>query len=643
MDIAVYFRLLGKLIAERGMRNAFIVFFIFSLVYVFLLCDKSFYSLSGDNLNIAAFIFSELHPDIFGTDTNNPRPVDYYLPLFTEPVKWLYWLCGSYVLTLQIITAFYMFCSLSIMTLSLKSILRSLSPAYCAVFAFVFCMPVLSVPSTELWGFGGLYAAVGRNSFFMFIPLMVSMLYKKVSVHLPFIRLNCESIVLILIGILFPLHPISGACTAVVVCAWTLLTLVSELRTARQLVRTLAVLFCSLAVFIAIASLVYVIPLVKLQNKAASEKVMDNFSKPNAAPVFKTSVPVVPLMQMPLAKKELSITYTLKVLLFIPALFGFLYLFFFRDLASDARERRLWKFSLLFLLAAYLSVLAAFFIFENIEYSTLLYPAKRMDRMLLFASGFAAIVTAYLVIKHVRSSLWKYSILFVLFVAWISLSKTRGMIYFCAWKDYIPLLCKLDVMLLSYLLNIGVAAAALLAVLMKRSHPEHRNLWTVMLAVPILFWCLASGGFVTAVICANDALGSKPRIFVERCLGIKRTCIVSQFEDATAEMRRISAHSDRVLYIDSTMSQHMKFASMRNGLCWEFDEIGLLPEKREQIKLFRQFWRAGNIMEVRKIIDANSITYVMAGGGFRTDSGEIAGIKAATIYKNTYYSIYQLK
>lgn len=641
MDIAVYLRLLGKLCVERGMRNVFIAFFLISIIYVFMLGDSSFYSLSGDNLNIAAFIFPEIHPEIFGPDTNNPLPVSYYLPLFTEPVKWIYRLCGSYVLTLQIITAFYMFASLSLMALALKSIFRSFSPLSCAVFSFIFCMPVLTVPSTELWGFGGLYAAVGRNSFFMFIPIMVSMLYKKVCLHLSFVRLSAEFLVLIFIGILFPLHPISGACTAVVVAVWTFLSVISGMRTAKQFVKGLGILFCGLAVFVGIASVLYVLPLVKLQNKAAEEKQTTMLSLQN--PVIKNSVPVSPLIQLPVVKKSLSIKYSMRILLFIPAIFAFLYLAFLRDLAADARERYLWRFSLFFLLSAYLSVLAAFFMFENIEYSTLLYPAKRMDRTLLFAAGFAMIASAYLVMIHERSRFWKLLILSVLFISWISLSKTRGMIYFCVWRDYIPLVCKIDVLLLSYLLNIGVAAAALLAVIMKKVHPEHKKLWTLMLAVPVIVWGLASGGLFTAGICVNDALGSKPRILLERCMGIKRTNISAQFEDVTAEMRKLSLPSDKVLYLDSTMSQHMKFASMRNGLCWEYDEIGLLPEKREQIKLFRQFWKAGDIREVRKIIDANSITYVMAGGGFRTDSGEIAGIKAATIYKNAYYSIYQLK
>ena len=631
-----------------------VISFIVTLLFVSFCISNSFFQLNGDNLNIAAFIFPAVHPDIYVPEINNPSPLSYYLPAFTEILIYIYKTSGSYIVTLKIMMGLYMFLSLVMTYLFMMTVFRSMGHIWYFVCSYLFIMPFSTSPSHELWGFMGLYAAIGRNAFLVFMPLLMSILYCRVYIQIGQRRISTIVILLAFIGILFPLHPISAGCTAIVFCVYWLAFRHGIPLGFGHFFRKVLPLIYGIIIFIAIASILYLFPLLNQEEKQkmrgaaafpAAASVQNGDAFPAGSPLPSEYIPKTQsVLKIPSIREHFSCYGTLKVFFYIPSLLAFLYLIYIRRLMGSKNELIMYRFFFGFFAASFLCTISALLIFDNLGYSHIFYVIKRIDRVLLFASGLSLIFSAYVMLRREKGLFTKAAHASGIVILWCGVAKTKGLIYYPLMSSYLfPSVQNIEFR--SYLLAIITSILALGIIVYSRYYKSPRvfRLCGYALSLLILCWSLITGGIFVAGACFMDAtagLGSWK--LANRFVASLSDSLSTNFDTAVLWAKNNTPAKDRFLYLDKTMSQHMKFASFRQGLSLEEDEIGLTPYARQETKKILESVFAEDYNSLFALADKNGIKWIFASAHYATHLQSRMGSRCLVRYKNEYYSIIEI-
>lgn len=191
-------------------KKAILTFFLFSIVYSFFIQGDSYLSLGNDASVIGLRSYKHVYQENYINDPILSNPSFYYPPLHLMIIRILLKATDSYVFTLKIILFFQVFLSLITNYILIHSLFGRLSFLKIISLSYLITIPFVMLPYGEFVGFKGIWSALARSSFGIFVPLLFLFYYKNQPINIH--NRNVSNIIALcfFLGVLVNLHPPLG-------------------------------------------------------------------------------------------------------------------------------------------------------------------------------------------------------------------------------------------------------------------------------------------------------------------------------------------------------------------------------------------------------------------------------------------------
>lgn len=651
-----------------------VFFLIFSFLYCFILIDRSFYNLSGDNLNIGAILYHLLYPDNFPNDLIRINKGTYYLPCFVEPMRLIQEHTGNYILSLQIILFFQLFFSLLTTSYMVKALFEGIDGIKNVLLTLLISMTLVLLPCGEMIGVGTLFSAVARYSYSIFTPLLIIFYYKYENISISGRKIPSIIIIGALSGLLINLHPPSAITTySVFLFHWFFYRSgISDNFRGSFFPVTINCAY-SILLFLCL-SLFYSVPYVEYGYFAKGDKEVTTLSqaiKPPPAPspatpeaagqsapqtISSTPVPTAPLLSMDKIKnlssfrprmcfKLENFLFFIKHITFLAFIIPFIYfvcLFRKKDIAHLPNAPLLIFLRSLFITGFILSALGNL-LGVNINFGPYFEAFRRADRFLFLVFELLAIYVILYGKGFIRNKLLYYAGAGGILFFWICLSKTKGIFQYnilsrvLPWADISP-------GPQTFAVNLLIIIAVLISIAVYRLKIFSANISRALLILallPVLYiWPVLSGGIpvtLNHILYSCNGIGSWA--LMGKITSSKAYEMTKDFETTCGWLRKNTPANSRILYFDREKSQNFKLCSKRNGMC-TVDEVGFIPSTAYYLGLLYDSSDTDLPEALVKFSDKYKLQYILISKRdvpeFKTPSS------MRLLYDSKYYSIFSV-
>ncbi|OGV45662.1 MAG: hypothetical protein A2017_19970 [Lentisphaerae bacterium GWF2_44_16] len=652
-----------------------VFFFIFSCLYCFVLIDRSFYNLSGDNLNIGTIVYHLLYSDNFSGEFVRIYKGSYYLPLFVNLVTLIQKHTDNYILTLQIVLFLQLFLSLLTTSYMIKTLFDGIGGLKNALLTLLISMSFVMLPCGEMIGFGTLYSAVARYFYSIFTPLLIVFYYKYEEISISGKKIPSIVIIGAVSGILINLHPPSAITTySVFLFHWFFYRSGFFSNFKISFYPSMIKCTSSVLLFLVLSS-IYSIPFVEYSRQmekapaAALVKMQKNISgtdknrteKTEHIPDGEKNETIQSIINRDtssadadkiknLADFSLYVYFNLKTFLFflrqisflafiIPFIY-FVFLFRKKDISALPQSQLLIFLRSLFITGFIICALGNI-IAMNIKFGPYFEAFQRADRFLFLIFELLVIYLIFYGKSLVNSKVLYYFSACGLLFFWICLSKTKGLFQYNIISKVFPKI-KIDTEIQTLAVNLLIIIAVVISIFIYHSNIFKKNISRKILLftlLPVLYlWPLLSGGILTSV---NHLLYSFNGLGAWSVIGKISSSKAHEKEEAFRKtcdwIRANTPVNSKMLFFDRKKSQNFKLCCRRDGICSP-DEVGILPYIASNIKKIYDSDSKNISSEILKLVSKYKLQYVLL---CKEDSDDINfPDNMKLLYDSKYYSFY---
>lgn len=635
-----------------------IFFFCFSLIYCFVLIDRSFYNLNGDNLNIATIIYYFTYKDIFMNDFVKITTSTYYLPCFTVPLQFLQRITNDYILTLQIILFIQLFFTLLTTSYMVKVFFENISTLKNTLITLLLTMTLVYLPYGEMVGFGTLCSALARYSCSIFTPLLIAVYYKYEEIYVFRRKVPTILVISAISGVLINLHPPS-AITAyfMILCHWLFCkTMVFRIKISAF--KKVSVT-CSLSLFIfALFSMTYVIPYAYHYyfNQSGNIKITQQLKivpdpakiEPPKAPANNVNDNVAPLVvKYKKAKRffnfnQTFILYSIRQLFFLPFLLPFFYLVFLIKRKDDIEypSPNLFIFLKSLFLISFIICTFGNLISVYMPFTPYLYAFHRADRFLFLVFELIAVYLLLHSGKFIKEKVLYYAGCVGLIFFWVCLSRTKGLFQYDLFAKISGI--KINLELQTLIINLIICLIILSTILIYRYGKFKKRTAIRILLLPLIavffLYPVISGGIVVATahfINSLNGLGSWA--IIGKFTPSKAADKITDFKELCQWIKSNTEPKSKFLFFDENKAHAFKMCAMRSGIGAIY-EVGL-SNNVSTSKLYSAKNSDGMAAEILFLVNKHDLDYVLIDNDYKINPEKLFPLMP--ISKSKYHSIYK--
>jgi len=590
-------------------------FLVFSLLYCFLLIDRTFYNLSGDNLNIGTIVYHLLYPENYSEDFVNITKGTYYLPLFINTCCFIQKLTGNYILTLQIILFIQLFFTLLTTSYMIKELFRIGYGLKNTGLTLLICMTFVILPSGELIGFGTLVSAVARYSFGIFIPLII-VFYYKVDEYIIFDKkISSILIVGVFFGILISFHPPSALIFySAFLVHWFFYRSSWRRKILPALMKCIlsGILFC-------VFSSVYVLPYLKNYYMAPSTQVSHmppktKITEKLALPTGKNVESMIQnrneKVENPARKIDINkyfenilnfnfftrfnkenFIFCVRQIFFLSFAIPFILLLFYKHKKiKEVENPEVLDFLKSLFIVGFITMAIGAFISVTFYFGPYFYAFRRADKFLFYILELLVIYFLVSGKNIITNKVMRFFICAGLIFHLVLISKSKGIFQYDIFSKYIPFLKNTNLEEKTLFVNIILVTLIILIILIYKirliNYKRFMAIISTILILILFLWPVISGGIVLTLNHTLNSFNGLGAWKIVSMIGFSKAYPkMSDFENVCDWVSKTTPMNTKFMFFDDDKAHNMKLLSKRSGV-GIIEEVGVIPAVHTKVARF---------------------------------------------------------